>query len=145
VPWFIYVPGVAWIEHGHVYDEGCSFEFNLAPTDPKDDRLVFNADYAAVRYLGMAVPDLDPHGIEEWSFWGFLRYAADQGARSFWRIWVAYMHFTFAMLGARAMHQSMKRRDARRRVHASGSRRRLRPAGSTSRPRPRSIAWRARR
>src|SRR5262249_22527789 len=36
VPWFVYVPGVAWIEHGHVYDEGCSFEFNLAPTDPKD-------------------------------------------------------------------------------------------------------------
>ena len=31
VPWFVYVPGVAWIEHGHVYDEGCSFEFNLAP------------------------------------------------------------------------------------------------------------------
>jgi UDP-2,3-diacylglucosamine pyrophosphatase LpxH len=117
VPWFIYEPGVAWIEHGHVYDEGCSFEFNLAPTDPKDDRLVFNADYAAVRYLGMAVPDLDPHGIEEWSFWGFLRYAAAQGARSFWRLWVAYMHFTVAMLAARAMHQSMKRRDARRRVH----------------------------
>ena len=36
VPWFVYVPGVAWIEHGHVYDEGCSFEFNLAPMDPKD-------------------------------------------------------------------------------------------------------------
>src|SRR5689334_2980843 len=31
VPWFIYLPGVCWIEHGHVYDEGCSFEFNLAP------------------------------------------------------------------------------------------------------------------
>jgi UDP-2,3-diacylglucosamine pyrophosphatase LpxH len=49
VPWFVYEPGVAWIEHGHVYDEGCSFEFNLAPTDPKDGRLVYNADYAAIR------------------------------------------------------------------------------------------------
>ena len=117
VPWFVYVPGVAWIEHGHVYDEGCSFEFNLAPTDPKDGRLVFNADYAAVRYLGAAVPDIDPHSIEEWSFWGYLRYAAEQGIRSFWRLWVAYMHFTVAMLRARGLHQSMKRRDARRRVH----------------------------
>jgi UDP-2,3-diacylglucosamine pyrophosphatase LpxH len=117
VPWFVYVPGVAWIEHGHVYDEGCSFEFNLAPTDPKDGRLVFNADYAAVRYLGTAVPDIDPHAIEEWSFWGYLRYAAEQGVRSFWRIWVAYMHFSFAMLGARALHQSVRRRDARQRVH----------------------------
>ncbi len=79
VPWFIYVPGVAWIEHGHVYDEGCSFEFNLAPTDPKDGRLVYNADYAAIRYLGRAVPDLDPHGIEEWGFSGYLRYAWELG------------------------------------------------------------------
>jgi UDP-2,3-diacylglucosamine pyrophosphatase LpxH len=117
VPWFVYVPGVAWIEHGHVYDEGCSFEFNLAPNDPNDGRLVFNADYAAVRYLGTAVPDIDPHAIEEWGFWGYLRYAAEQGVRSFSRIFVAYMRFTVAMLGARTLHQSMKRRDARRRVH----------------------------
>ena len=46
VPWFVYLPGVAWIEHGHIYDEGCSFEFNLAPMDPKDGNLIFNADYA---------------------------------------------------------------------------------------------------
>ncbi|MGE5184580.1 MAG: hypothetical protein ACM31C_21060 [Acidobacteriota bacterium] len=117
VPWFVYVPGVAWIEHGHVYDEGCSFEFNLAPTDPKDGRLVFNADYAAVRYLGAAVPDIDPHSIEEWGFWGYLRYAGEGGLRSFWRLFIAYTHFIFAMLRARALHQSMKRRDARRRVH----------------------------
>jgi UDP-2,3-diacylglucosamine pyrophosphatase LpxH len=117
VPWFVYVPGVAWIEHGHVYDEGCSFEFNLAPTDPKDGRLVFNADYAAVRYLGAAVPDLDPHGIEEWGFWGYLRYGAEMGIRSFTRLFVAYTRFAIAMLGARTLHQSMRRRDARRRVH----------------------------
>ena len=117
VPWFVYVPGVAWIEHGHVYDEGCSFEFNLAPTDAKEDRLVYNADYAAVRYLGMASPDLDPHGIEEWSFWGFLRYAWGQGMGPFWRLFAAYMQFTFAMLAARTLHQSTKRRDARRRAH----------------------------
>jgi UDP-2,3-diacylglucosamine pyrophosphatase LpxH len=117
VPWFVYLPGVAWIEHGHVYDEGCSFEFNLAPTDPKDGRLVYNADYAAVRYLGAAVPDIDPHGIEEWSFWGYLRYAAEQGISSFGRLWMAYARFAWSLVGARAMHQSHRRRDARRRVH----------------------------
>src|SRR5262245_4801099 len=73
-PWFVYEPGVAWIEHGHVYDEGCSFEYNLAPCDAKDGRLLFNADYAATRYLAMTCPEIDPHGIEEWSFWGYLRY-----------------------------------------------------------------------
>ncbi|HTR52998.1 MAG TPA: hypothetical protein VMJ10_20025 [Kofleriaceae bacterium] len=117
VPWFVYVPGVAWIEHGHVYDEGCSFEFNLAPYDPKDGRLIYNADYAAVRYLGSAQPDLDPHGIEEWAFTGYLRYAAEQGVRSFGRLFIAYMRFSWGLVGARALHQSLRRRDARRRVH----------------------------
>ena len=117
VPWFVYVPGVAWIEHGHVYDEGCSFEFNLAPTDPKDGRLVYNADYAAIRYLGSAVPDLDPHGIEEWGFTGYMRYAWDLGIRSSSRLWVAYARFAWSLVGARALHQSLSRRDRRRRVH----------------------------
>src|SRR5690606_33568616 len=30
-PWFFYEPGVAWIEHGHQYDENCSFDYNLNP------------------------------------------------------------------------------------------------------------------
>ena len=81
VPWFVYVPGVAWIEHGHVYDEGCSFEFNLAPTDPKDGRILTNADYAAIALpRRRRSPEIDPHGIEEWSFWGFMQYGWGIGA-----------------------------------------------------------------
>src|ERR1043166_6053283 len=111
VPWFVHVPGVCWIEHGHVYDEGCSFEFNLAPMDPKDGWLIYNADYAAVRYLGTAVPELDPHGIEEWSLWGYLRYAAGLGFRSGTRLWLAYARFVGALFAARRLHRSFKRRD----------------------------------
>jgi UDP-2,3-diacylglucosamine pyrophosphatase LpxH len=117
VPWFVYVPGVAWIEHGHVYDEGCSFEFNLAPCDPKEDRLIHNADYAAIRYLAMASPELDPHGIEEWGFGGFLRYAWGKGPTAFLRLLGAYARFTGALLGANFMHKSMRSRHARRRLH----------------------------
>jgi UDP-2,3-diacylglucosamine pyrophosphatase LpxH len=117
VPWFIYLPGVAWIEHGHVYDEGCSFEFNLAPIDPKDDRLVFNADYAAIRYLGMASPEIDPHGIEEWSFGGFLQYAWGRGFRSFLLLMGAYIRFMWALLGAGMMHRSLAARRRRRTIH----------------------------
>ncbi len=117
VPWFIYIPGVAWIEHGHVYDEGCSFEFNLAPMDPKDGHLIFNADYAAVRYLGTAVPEVDPHGIESWSFWGYMQYTMGQGVRSAGRIWIAYARFVSSLFRARRLHKSFKRRDRRRREH----------------------------
>ncbi len=117
VPWFIYLPGVCWIEHGHVYDEGCSFEFNLAPMDPKDGWLIYNADYAAVRYLGSAVPELDPHGIEEWGLWGYMRYAAGLGLRSGGQLWVAYARFVSSLFTARRLHRSFKRRDRRRREH----------------------------
>jgi UDP-2,3-diacylglucosamine pyrophosphatase LpxH len=117
VPWFVYVPGVAWIEHGHVYDEGCSFEFNLAPMDPKDGNLIFNADYAAVRYLGTAVPEIDPHGVESWSFWGYLQYAMGNGFRSGSRLWIAYARFVGSLFSARRLHKSFKRRDRRRREH----------------------------
>jgi UDP-2,3-diacylglucosamine pyrophosphatase LpxH len=116
VPWFVYVPGVAWIEHGHVYDEGCSFEFNLAPMDPKDGWLVHNADTAAVRYLGSAAPELDPHGTESWSFWGYLRYAMSHNqSRS--AIWFGYARFVKSLFVARALHRSRKRRERRQREH----------------------------
>lgn len=117
VPWFVYIPGVAWIEHGHVYDEGCSFEFNLAPCDPADGRLVWNADYAAVRHLGTALPEVDPHAVEDWSFWGFLRFGWQQGAGSFGRLLLGYVRFIGAMVDARALHRSHRRRDRRRREH----------------------------
>jgi UDP-2,3-diacylglucosamine pyrophosphatase LpxH len=119
VPWFLYVPGVCWIEHGHVYDEACSFEFNLAPMDPKDGWLIYNADYAAIRYLGSAVPELDPHGIEEWGLWGYMRYTAGLGFRSGGRLWVAYARFVKALFAARRLHRSFKRRDRRQREHRS--------------------------
>jgi UDP-2,3-diacylglucosamine pyrophosphatase LpxH len=117
VPWFVYVPGLAWIEHGHVYDEGCSFEFNLAPMDPKDGNLIFNADYAAVRYLGMASPEIDPHGIESWGFWGFTKYALGLGFRPAGALWFAYFRFVHSLFRARRLHKSFKRRDRRRREH----------------------------
>ena len=119
VPWFVFVPGVCWIEHGHVYDEGCSFEFNLAPMDPKDGWLIYNADYAAVRYLGSAVPELDPHGIEEWGLWGYMRYTAGLGFRSGGQVWIAYARFVKSLFAARRLHRSFKRRDRRRREHRS--------------------------
>ncbi|MBS1118735.1 MAG: hypothetical protein H6Q90_963 [Deltaproteobacteria bacterium] len=117
VPWFVYVPGVAWIEHGHVYDEGCSFEFNLAPMDPKDGNLIFNADYAAVRYFGAAVPEIDPHGIESWSFWGYMQYSMGSGFRAGSRLWIAYGRFVQSLFRARRLHRSFKRRERRRREH----------------------------
>src|SRR5512138_3619980 len=85
--------------------------------DPKDGWLIYNADYAAVRYLGSTVPEIDPHGIEEWGLWGYLRFTMGLGLRSGSRVWLAYARFVRALFSARRLHRSFKRRDRRRREH----------------------------
>jgi UDP-2,3-diacylglucosamine pyrophosphatase LpxH len=116
-PWFVYIPKVAWIEHGHVYDEACSFEFNQAPYDPATGELIANVDYAAVRYLSQAAPELDPHGTEEWGFAGYVRYSLSCGWSSFARLLTGYARFTNSLLGARGAHRSARRRRARQELH----------------------------
>lgn len=37
-PWFYYVGGVAYVEHGHQYDTLCSTEHVMAPMSPRDPR-----------------------------------------------------------------------------------------------------------
>jgi UDP-2,3-diacylglucosamine pyrophosphatase LpxH len=116
-PWFLYLPGVAWIEHGHAYDEACSSDYNLAPNDPETGELIANVDYAAVRYLAQAAPELDPHGTEEWGFGGYVRYAMSCGWGSFVGLIAGYVRFTSSLLASRRMHRSTKRRRARQELH----------------------------
>lgn len=116
-PWFVYIPGVAWIEHGHVYDEACSSEMNQAPFDPATGELIGNVDHAAVRYLAQAAPELDPHGTEEWGFSGYLRYAISCGWGSFARLISGYVRFASSLLAARHQHRSARRRRARHELH----------------------------
>ena len=111
VPWFVYVPGVAWIEHGHVYDEGCSFEFNLAPDRSEERPAGPQRRLRRDALPRAAVPEIDPHGIEEWSFWGYMQLRA--GARACARsagCGVAYAPLHRGRCSARArMHQSLRR------------------------------------
>ena len=118
--WFYYEPGVAWIEHGHQYDETCSFEFGLAPADPVSGELVTNVDFAAVRYLGGSAPDIDRHGTDEWSFAGYLSYASSLGARGMWRVMKGYGRFAGSLLHAARMHGSHGRQHQRQRQHEAG-------------------------
>jgi hypothetical protein len=39
-PWFYYVGGVAYVEHGHQYDQLCSTENVMAPLSPRDPRRI---------------------------------------------------------------------------------------------------------
>lgn len=94
-PWFFYEPGALWIEHGHQYDECCSFEYQLDPRRPGGDDLVMNVDNAGARYVANRVA-----AEETWSMAGYLRFGAGLGLRGFIRLATAYAKFLAAMLAA---------------------------------------------
>lgn len=58
-PWFLYIPDLAWLEHGHQYDPYCSFDDPLSPSaDGEDSDL--NVDSAVMRYLVAGRADDNP-------------------------------------------------------------------------------------
>src|SRR5207302_666413 len=66
-PWFYYQEGLCYIEHGHQYDEYCSFDYVLNPVEPegldgsKKPSILLSIASAGARYVCNLVPSLDPH------------------------------------------------------------------------------------
>jgi UDP-2,3-diacylglucosamine pyrophosphatase LpxH len=95
-PWFFYQPGELWIEHGHQYDECCSFEHQLDPRRPGGDDLVMNVDNAGARYVANRIAEAE----ESWSMIGYLRFGAGLGLRGFFHLTGAYLVFLAVMIAA---------------------------------------------
>ena len=95
-PWFFYEKGSLWIEHGHQYDECCSFEHLLDPRRPGGDDLVMNVDNAGTRYVANRVAEAE----ESWSMIGYIRFGAGLGLRGFLRLMCAYAKFLVVMVVA---------------------------------------------
>lgn len=116
-PWFFWEPGCLWIEHGHQYDECCSFEHQLDPRRPGGEEVAMNVDGAGARYIQNRVRDTGPTQ-DSWSALGYLRFGAGLGVRGGLGLVAAYLRFMAAMIGAwRATRASRRSRDHRRDVH----------------------------
>lgn len=107
-PWFFYEPGALWIEHGHQYDETCSFEYGLNPVDPHTQQIISNVDGAALRYV-TSHNAVEAHGAEDWSFLGYMRLAAGLGVRGCARLARSYFRFALTLLAAWRGHASLSR------------------------------------
>jgi len=112
--WFVHEPGLAWIEHGHQYDEQCSFEHNLAPLDARGE-VIANIDTVSVRYLGVA--SVDPHSTEEWTFGGYLRYALSLGPHGLVRLFFGYLRWMYGLWLASRAHRELAPRRRRASQH----------------------------
>ncbi len=115
-PWFYYEKDQIYIEHGHQFDEYCSFDYQLRPAasyhydaaptaaEPaptatemdtpvrggKKSRFALSMAHAGMRYFANQLPEYDPHTAETWGFVHYFRWVRGLGLRGFARISYLY-------------------------------------------------------
>src|SRR6185312_10244284 len=101
-PWFYYKEDLIYIEHGHQYDEYCSFDYLLHPVTAapewkkkdrslnKKSRIALSVAHAGMRYFANQIPDYDPHTAELWGFGDYMKWAWAQGLRGGLRLAYTY-------------------------------------------------------
>ena len=96
-PWFYYEEERVYVEHGHQYDEYCSFDYQLHPVDD-DGGVALSIAHAGIRYFTNLVPSIDPVVAETWVFVDYLRWASAHGARAMARLCFLYAVFVWKAL-----------------------------------------------
>ncbi len=93
-PWFYYEEGVVYIEHGHQYDEYCSFDYLLHPVTGarggKKSGIALSVAHTGMRYFANQLPHYDPHTAEHWGVLNYARWAWAQGMRGAIRLFYLY-------------------------------------------------------
>lgn len=79
-PWFYYVEGLLYVEHGHQYDATCSYENQLAPVSPEDpERIHWSFSDILMRWVVRPTRGLCTEGHEYASFLDYLKLPLSMG------------------------------------------------------------------
>ena len=97
-PWFYFQENVVWVEHGHQYDDYCSFDYVLDPVAPQGDQIVMNVGAAGMRYVSNQFEAGHAGDADDWTAWEYVRWSFAKGARGLWRIAKGYFHMVVGML-----------------------------------------------
>ena len=97
-PWFYYEPNLVYVEHGHQYDEYCSFDYQLQPVVEARGGVACTMSHAGVRYFTNSNPQMNPHDAEGWNFVDYLRWMYQLGARGTARVLLSYAHLIHKLL-----------------------------------------------
>lgn len=115
-PWFYYEEDLIYIEHGHQYDEYCSFDYQLCPA-ASSGGLALSFAHTGMRFFGNLVPSYDQRTAERWGLFDYLRWGLSLGVRPM--IWLTYMYGLLAWkasaIGALLSHP--KEDEVRRQRH----------------------------
>lgn len=109
-PWFYFQENVVWVEHGHQYDDYCSFDYVLNPVAPAQsdleathrpspkDEVVLNVGAAAIKYVGNHFSEEHSGQGDNWDAIGYLKWTLNKGWRGVLRIAAGYFAMVWRML-----------------------------------------------
>jgi UDP-2,3-diacylglucosamine pyrophosphatase LpxH len=104
-PWFFFVDGVAYIEHGHQYDEYCSTEHLMAPLSPLDPRRIARGFCdVLLRRVVRPTRGLLEHGHETMGIVDYLAFGARLGLKGMLQLGARFFGAVVELFRLRRQH-----------------------------------------
>jgi len=104
-PWFYYVDGVAYIEHGHQYDAYCATDLIMAPRSPLDPRRIMRGfSDVLLRRVVRQTPGVREHGHENLGILDYLMLGARLGIGGMLRLGLRFFGAVIELFRLRRQH-----------------------------------------
>ena len=106
-PWFLYLPGIAYIEHGHQYDAFCASDCVMAPLSPADPRRIMRsvAD-VLLRFVVRTTRGLREYGHETSGVTHYLAFGVRLGPIGLLKLSTSFANAVFELFRLRREHHS---------------------------------------
>jgi UDP-2,3-diacylglucosamine pyrophosphatase LpxH len=112
--WFFYRDGVAYIEHGHQYDEYCATDLPMAPLSPLDPRRMMRGfSDILLRYVVRPTRGMREHGHETLGVVDYLTFGAKLGFGGMLRLGGRFYDAVVELFRLRRAHLSSATRTLR--------------------------------
>ncbi|MBL8715244.1 MAG: metallophosphoesterase [Myxococcales bacterium] len=104
-PWFFFVEGLVYVEHGHQYDPYCATEHVMAPMSPLDPRrLMRGFSEIMLRYVVRPTRGLREHGHENTGVFDYIALGLRLGVRGCRDLVVRFVRSIVELLRLRRQH-----------------------------------------
>jgi UDP-2,3-diacylglucosamine pyrophosphatase LpxH len=104
-PWFYYVDGVAYIEHGHQYDAYCATDHVMAPQSPLDPRRIARGFCdVLLRRVVRPTPGVREHGHESMGIGDYLMLGARLGLTGMFKLGARFFGAVVELFRLRRQH-----------------------------------------
>jgi len=128
--WFYYVEGLLYVEHGHQYDETCSYHNVLMPLSPRDPRrIAFSFSDILMRYVVHPTKGLGTSGHDDMKLFDYVRMAFAMGIAGAAKLGYRFGRAVGAMLRSwrehLSVHAQAMRAEQEQKLHVLGERLRL--------------------